>query len=91
MSGEAVTRSPDKRKRTMVVVVIALVVLVVPPILSLLLHRPSNSALTLGADLAPAVRAERERTVAAHIEREQNKKWQTTSSDSIPTTGTPAR
>lgn len=80
MSEPAPTRM---RKRTMIVIAIALVVLVVPPALGLILRPPPRSDLTLGTDLAPAVRAERERTVAAHVEREQNKKWQTTSSDGL--------
>lgn len=67
----------------MIVIAIALVVLVIPPVLGLILRRPPESRLTLAADLTPAVRAQRERTVAAHVEGEQNKKWQTTSNDGL--------
>lgn len=72
----------SRRNRTVIGIAIAVVVLAVPPIIGLLVNRP-ESKLQLAADLTPAVRAERERTIAAHVEREQNRKWHTTSSDAL--------
>jgi hypothetical protein len=69
-----------RRNRTLIVIAIAAVVLAVPPILMLLVHRP-ESQLKLAADLAPTVRAEHERTVAAHITKAQSKAWGTNSGD----------
>ncbi|GAB3407208.1 hypothetical protein [Flindersiella endophytica] len=71
-----------RRNRTLIAIVIAVVVLAIPPTVMLLVHRP-ESQLKLAADLAPAVRAEHERTVAAHVTKEQRKAWGTNSGDQL--------
>lgn len=72
--------SKARRNRTVIGIAIVLVVLAVPPVIGLFANRP-ESQLKLAADLTPAVRAEHERTVAAHLTKEQGKAWGTNSGD----------
>jgi hypothetical protein len=74
--------STTQRNRAVIAIAIAVVVLAVPLVIRLFVNRP-ESQLVLAADLTPAVRAEHERTVAAHVTKEQNKAWATNSGDQM--------
>jgi hypothetical protein len=74
------TAEAVRRNRTVIAIAVAVVVLVVPLVIGLFVNRP-ESQLVLAADLTPAVRAEHERTVAAHVTKAQNKAWATNSGD----------
>lgn len=72
MSGRATSRLSGRRKAALIVIALVLAALLAAPVAGLISNRGPGDDLTLASELPRSQRAERERTVAAHVERAQN-------------------
>lgn len=72
MSGRATTQWSGRRKAALIVIVIVLLGLLAGPIVGLVSGREAAGDLKLADDIPDSQRAERERTVADHVERAQS-------------------
>jgi hypothetical protein len=72
MSGRATTQWSGRRKAALIVIAMVLLALLAAPVVGLISSRGPDDGLRLADDIPESQRAERERTVAAQVERAQS-------------------